>query len=182
MQEWSDYLVSNPARSGGLAEWLKATVSKTVLPKGRHRFKSCTLRYRRDESRPHRNFSLFGWKIEILIFIPMHISFSRTQREVFEGNVVNDYLINKDIGVSYQEFSGRGPGKGRYLNGICHEIYIIIEGTATFYVGDDTYQVSPKDLVVVEPGTPHHFETSGMKYFTITRPDWYESQYKEVEE
>ena len=30
--------------SGGLAERFKATVSKTVHPKGWHRFKSCTLR------------------------------------------------------------------------------------------------------------------------------------------
>ena len=52
--EWLNGPVSNPDWRGGLAERFKATVSKTVLLKRKHRFESCTLRVHRDESHPHR--------------------------------------------------------------------------------------------------------------------------------
>jgi len=111
----------------------------------------------------------------------MHIPFEKTTKIPTEEGVIWDYLINKEIGVSYQELKMRGPKSGRYLNEVCHEVYFIIEGTAKFFVGQEIYSVQPKDIVVVEPNTPHHIETSSLRYITITRPDWYEAQYKQVE-
>ena len=92
-----------------------------------------------------------------------------------------DYKFpTEDIGVSYQTLNGRGPKQGRYLNTVCHEIYFIVNGSATFYVKDQVYTVGERDIVVVEPGTPHYIETSNLTFITITRPNWYEAQYKEV--
>lgn len=110
----------------------------------------------------------------------MHIPFSSTTKISTTEGTIWDYLINKEVGVSYQELHMRGPQTGRYLNKECHEIYFILEGTATFYVGDDTHQVAAKDIVVVEPNTAHYIETTSLRYVTITRPDWYEAQYEQV--
>jgi mannose-6-phosphate isomerase-like protein (cupin superfamily) len=93
-----------------------------------------------------------------------------------------DYpMPNKEIGISYQKLNGRGPKKGRYLNKVCHEIYFIISGTAKFYINDQAHQVEAKDSIVVEPNVAHYIKTSKLEYLTITRPDWYDEQYKQVD-
>lgn len=110
----------------------------------------------------------------------MHIPFSKTKKISTKEGSIWDYLVNDEVGIAYQQLTMRGPKSGRYLNKVCHEIYFIIEGTATFYVGKEIYQVKQKDVVVVLPNTPHYIETSDLKYITITRPDWYEDQYEQV--
>ena len=106
----------------------------------------------------------------------MHIPFSSTFKIDTNEGTIWDYEINKDVGLSYQKLHMRGPKTGAYLNKVCHEVYFIIDGSATFGVGDKTYKVNAKDVVVVEPGVPHYIETTGLTYITITRPDWYEEQ------
>jgi mannose-6-phosphate isomerase-like protein (cupin superfamily) len=110
----------------------------------------------------------------------MFIPFNDTTKIDTEEGTIWDYLINSEVGLSYQQLNMRGPRSGRYLNKKCHEIYFVISGVATFFVGDDEYSVGAKDIVVVEPGTPHHIETRKLTYVTITRPDWYEEQYEQV--
>lgn len=75
----------------------------------------------------------------------------------------------------------RGPKSGRYLNKECHEIYFIIEGSAKFFVKDEECEVEEKDIMVVKPNTAHYIETTNLRYITITRPDWYEEQYEQVD-
>lgn len=110
----------------------------------------------------------------------MHIPFSGTGEISTEEGDIWDYPISKEIGVSYQELRMRGPKSGRYLNKVCHEVYFVIKGSAKFVVGDEEYEVGEKDVVVVEPNTAHHIETTDLTYITITRPDWYEEQYEQV--
>lgn len=110
----------------------------------------------------------------------MHIPHNKSEKIDAEGCTVWDYPISKDMGVAYQHLTMRGPESGRYLNKVCHEIYFIIKGFVTFFVGDDKYTVGAKDVVVVEPNTAHHIETENLEYITITRPDWYEEQYEQV--
>jgi mannose-6-phosphate isomerase-like protein (cupin superfamily) len=110
----------------------------------------------------------------------MHIPFSSTTEIKTSEGTIWDYEINKDIGISYQELHTRGPASGNYLNAVCHEIYFIIEGTATFVIEGTSYPVGRNDIVVIQPNTPHHIETTSLRYVTITRPDWYEAQYKQV--
>lgn len=108
----------------------------------------------------------------------MHIPFSVTGTSSEPENSIRDYEISKDIGLSYQVLDGRGPKSGRYLNKECHEIFFVIKGSADFFVGNEKYEVHEKDVVVVEPSTPFHIETTSLTYITITRPDWYEEQYE----
>ena len=108
----------------------------------------------------------------------MLIRFSATEKTVVPEATIWDYPISKDIGISYQQLKGRGPQTGQYLNTVCHEIYFIIKGTATFDVKGEKQTVKEKDVVVVEPNTPHSIETTNLEYITITRPDWYEEQYQ----
>jgi mannose-6-phosphate isomerase-like protein (cupin superfamily) len=114
----------------------------------------------------------------------MHIPFSSTSKISTVEGTIWDYEINKEVGVSYQHLAMRGPKSGRYLNRECHEIYFIIEGSAKFFVDGTEYEVEEveaKDIVVVEPNTPHYIETNNLTYITITRPDWYEEQYEQVD-
>ena len=111
----------------------------------------------------------------------MHIPFNATKKIETEEAQIWDYLINKDIGISYQELTMRGPISGRYLNKECHEIYYVIKGSAKFFVGEDEYSVGEKDVVVVKPNIAHYIETEELQYITITRPDWYEEQYEQVD-
>ncbi len=97
------------------------------------------------------------------------------------GGEIFDYpMPNEEIGISYQTLHGRGPIKNNYLNTVCHEIYVIISGTAVFTIKGKAFSVEPKDMVIIEPNTPHFIQANHLVYFTITRPNWYESQYKEV--
>ncbi len=111
----------------------------------------------------------------------MHIKSSDTTKITSENATIWDYPINPEIGIAYQNLTGRGPLEGKYLNEVCHEIYFIISGTATFHLPHESYEVSAKDVIIIEPNTPHSIEADNLIYITITRPDWYEAQYKQVE-
>jgi mannose-6-phosphate isomerase-like protein (cupin superfamily) len=55
-----------------------------------------------------------------------------------------------------------GPGEGPRLHRHPYEeIFIILEGTATFTVGTDTVAARPGQIVIVRPGVPHKFVNSG---------------------
>lgn len=41
-----------------------------------------------------------------------------------------------------------------------YEVYYALEGEATYYVGEDVYEVAPGDLVVVPPETVHGLRVS----------------------
>ena len=43
-----------------------------------------------------------------------------------------------------------------------YEVYYVLEGEASYYVGEEVYEAGPGDLVVVPPGTAHGLRvTSG---------------------
>jgi mannose-6-phosphate isomerase-like protein (cupin superfamily) len=54
------------------------------------------------------------------------------------------------------------PGEGPRLHRHPYEeIFILLEGTATFSVGTDTVEARPGQIVIVRPGVPHKFVNSG---------------------
>ena len=112
------------------------------------------------------------------------VPFSSATKIVTPEATIWDYAIAKDVGISYQNLKGRGPQTGQYLNTVCHELYFIIKGEAIFYINGVEHLVAAKDVVVVEPNTSHYIEvkdgTDQLEYITITRPDWYAEQYKQV--
>ena len=54
------------------------------------------------------------------------------------------------------------PGDGPSLHKHPYEeLFIVLEGEATFVAGDDTIRVGAGDVVIVPPDTPHAFTNSG---------------------
>ena len=110
----------------------------------------------------------------------MHIQSSTSKEITTPEGTIWKYLVNKEVGISYQTLATSSPESGRHLNKEVHEIYFIIQGTATFTVGDDEYEVGERDIVVVEPMASHSIKTQGLTFVTITRPDWFFEQYEHV--
>jgi mannose-6-phosphate isomerase-like protein (cupin superfamily) len=113
----------------------------------------------------------------------MVIKSANTSKIPIPGGTIWNYpLPSEDIGISYQELNGPGPLRGWYLNTVCHEIYFVISGTAVFFIKDKKYDVEQNDVIIVEPNSKHKIDAKNLKYITITKPDWYEGQYQEIEE
>ena len=53
------------------------------------------------------------------------------------------------------------PGGGAVRTHPYEEIFVTLEGNATFTVGDDTIEVSAGQIVVAPAGVPHKFVNSG---------------------
>ncbi|WP_291036407.1 cupin domain-containing protein [Herbiconiux sp.] len=110
----------------------------------------------------------------------MHIPASSSREITTPDGTIWKYAVKDEVGISYQTLNTSSPESGRHLNKEVHEIYFIIQGTATFTVGDETFEVSDRDIVVVEPMVAHSIETDGLTFMTITRPDWFFEQYEHV--
>ncbi len=66
-----------------------------------------------------------------------------------------------DVGVSFFLVDSP-PGGGAVLHYHPYEeIFVTLEGNATFTVGDDTIEVSTGQIVVAPAGVPHKFVNSG---------------------
>lgn len=113
----------------------------------------------------------------------MHIKSTKAKKIIVDEGVIFDYpMPNEELGISYQILHGRCPVKGRYLNTKVHEIYFIISGSATFFLGSKKFTIGKNDIIIVKPNTPHHLENvKNLKFITITRPNWYPEQYKLIE-
>lgn len=110
----------------------------------------------------------------------MHIPSRASKEIVTPDGKIWKYVVNKEVGISYQTLATSSPEIGQHLNKEVHEIYFILQGTATFSVGDNVYEVGEKDIVVVEPMLPHSIKTEGLTFMSITRPDWFFDQYEHV--
>jgi len=53
---------------------------------------------------------------------------------------------------------GRGPDLHRHPY---EEVFVILEGEATFTLGDEQRVTGPGDFVVAPPGVPHAFKNTG---------------------
>jgi mannose-6-phosphate isomerase-like protein (cupin superfamily) len=66
-----------------------------------------------------------------------------------------------DVGVSFFLVDSP-PGGGAVLHTHPYEeVFVTLEGEATFTVGDDTIEVSAGQVVVAPAGVPHKFVNSG---------------------
>lgn len=101
MSEWLNEQVSNPPQSGGLAEWLNARVSKTRIPQGMHRFKSCTLRFWADESLPLRTMRNTKIIIFTTIAILSLLFFLFKNKLTNESKTYLGHEYSKDINTVY---------------------------------------------------------------------------------
>jgi quercetin dioxygenase-like cupin family protein len=69
----------------------------------------------------------------------------------------------KDHGAQVSFFLSRhAPGEGPGLHRHPYEeTFILLGGTATFTVGDETIEADPGNVLIVPPNTPHKFVNSG---------------------
>jgi quercetin dioxygenase-like cupin family protein len=69
----------------------------------------------------------------------------------------------KDHGAQVSFFlSSHAPGEGPGLHRHPYEeTFILLGGTATFTVGDETIDADPGHVLIVPPNTPHKFVNSG---------------------
>jgi len=72
-------------------------------------------------------------------------------------------LVGADHGVGVcilfvEAPPGRGPNLHRHTY---EEIFITLEGSATFVVGGDEIQVNAGEIAIVPAGTPHAFTNTG---------------------
>src|SRR5260370_16975988 len=59
-------------------------------------------------------------------------------------------------------FVDEDPGGGPRLHRHAYEeIFIVLEGQATYTVGSDTVQARAGQVLIVQPGVPHKFVNSG---------------------
>ena len=66
-----------------------------------------------------------------------------------------------DVGVCLI-FVDAQPGQGPSLHRHPYaEVFIMLEGTAEFTLGDERRTVGPGDIVIAQPGVPHAFTNSG---------------------
>lgn len=97
------------------------------------------------------------------------------------GNKVFDYpLALKDIGISYQELTGRIPKIGSGKNTICAECYYILEGKVEVWIDSVKFSALPGDVITVMPGCQSYLIADHLKMLTITSPDWYAEQHTQT--
>lgn len=99
------------------------------------------------------------------------------------GGFIQDYVLpTEEVGISYQEYDGVAPDKGSWMNKVCWEAYYIIEGSAIIYTDGKQYDVEKGDVFIMLPGQKIRMNAYHLKIITITKPNWYPSQAKIVED
>jgi len=77
-----------------------------------------------------------------------------TGTATFEGALYN-------AGVSFFWVDLPPGARVRLHRHPCEEIFILLEGRATFTVGAETLEATAGQIVIVSPQTPHAFRSSG---------------------
>lgn len=112
----------------------------------------------------------------------MIIKKSQRNLEVDEPDMkIFDYdLGTEEVGVSYQELRGRIPKEGQGKNLEVDEWYFVLEGTGTVAIDGQDFAIEQGDIVNLPKGSTSCLEANDMKILTITRPNWFEDQYRDV--
>jgi quercetin dioxygenase-like cupin family protein len=94
------------------------------------------------------------------------------------GNLVGRFE-GRDHGSSVSFFigtfeAGTGPGLHRHRY---HETFIVEAGSATFTVGDETFELEAGQIAVVPANTPHKFVSGeGFRLISISPSDQMEQE------
>lgn len=87
---------------------------------------------------------------------------------------------DKDISGALIELIGRYPTKGTVVNEKCKEMAYIIKGSGKLTVGNEEFDLSEGDLVLINP-TEKYYWNGNMTLFMPCSPAWYPEQHREVE-
>lgn len=85
--------------------------------------------------------------------------FDPAQPGAWRGNILGDTLGARSTIIAYGNDT---PGEGPVLHVHPYdEIFIIVEGRARFYVGDQVIEAAAGEAVLGPRGIPHRFENMG---------------------
>jgi mannose-6-phosphate isomerase-like protein (cupin superfamily) len=92
----------------------------------------------------------------VALIVPLEEIRSSPTAALFEGDKHGDGVPVSSFIVSTPP--GKGPSLHRHPYG---EVFVVLEGVATFTAGDEEVDVPFGNVVVVPPETPHKFVNSG---------------------
>jgi quercetin dioxygenase-like cupin family protein len=76
------------------------------------------------------------------------------------------WLMNNDLDEDAEQtfgivFIGPGQKNPRHFHPNCEELLHVLSGTCTHSLGDQSYPMSPGDLIRIPAGVVHHAENDG---------------------
>ena len=104
------------------------------------------------------------------------------EEKIAKNGYVFDYPLGKKLGVAVQVLNGRVPDSGAYRNTVCSETCLLLSGTATIFINDAPFHVKKGEVIVINPKEKSYLIAKKVKMITITVPDWYPAQCKNVRE
>jgi quercetin dioxygenase-like cupin family protein len=87
------------------------------------------------------------------------------------------------LGLAEITIAPHTPGPPQHRHGRHDEGFYVVSGTATFTVGQETYEAPAGTLVMVPPGAPHTFANNSDKPATIVNtftPDLYVQYFRDL--
>ncbi len=108
-----------------------------------------------------------------------------------DGNLYrrkNDMFVKvtaDDTGGAYEICEERCPPgfkSRRHMHTQNHESFYVIEGGATFILGDETHQGTPGTLIHIPPGVPHQMIAGdeGVRVLMVYSPGETEAMFKDM--
>jgi mannose-6-phosphate isomerase-like protein (cupin superfamily) len=87
------------------------------------------------------------------------------------------------LGLAEITIAPHAPGPPQHRHGRHDEGFYVVSGTATFTVGQETYEAPAGTLVMVPPGAPHTFANNSDKPVTLVNtftPDLYVQYFRDL--
>jgi len=108
-----------------------------------------------------------------------------------DGNLYkrkNDMIVKvtaEDTGGAYEVCEERCPAgfkSRKHMHTQNHESFYVIEGDATFILGDETHQGSAGSLIHIPPGVPHQMIAGdeGVRVLMVYSPGETEAMFKDM--
>jgi mannose-6-phosphate isomerase-like protein (cupin superfamily) len=91
---------------------------------------------------------------------------------------IYEILKTESFSLAYAEIHESKLHKHRRAT----EIYIVVEGNGTLFLGDEQIEISKGDVVKIPPNTPHKVTSDGwVKIFVLSYPPWSEDDHEVLE-
>ncbi len=94
---------------------------------------------------------------------------------------VFEYGGTKNLDLAIVDIKGGYPEKGWAKNEKVDMTYFVLKGGGKFYLGDEIFEISVGDLVMIEKGKWYQVE-GDMRVVMASSPAWSPGQYEEKKE
>jgi mannose-6-phosphate isomerase-like protein (cupin superfamily) len=86
---------------------------------------------------------------------------------------------DKDLDLAVVTVNGRYPEEGHLINEVCKEIAFVLSGNGKVGVDNETFELSPGDAVMIQPGERFFWEGE-LEMLMPCNPAFYPEQHKGV--